>query len=52
MFDTQEGEEESKVKTQGTGDMWDRYDQLYKKYQEGKKEVNELEKELARLKDQ
>ena len=38
--------------TTGTGDMWDRYDQLYKKYQDATKENNELEKELNRLKDQ
>lgn len=36
----------------GGGDLWDRYDQLYKKYQEGLKENTELEKELARLKEQ
>lgn len=40
------------VSVGGAGDQWDRYDQLYKKYQEGLKENTELEKELARLKDQ
>ena len=36
----------------GSGDQWDRYDQLYKKYQDANKENAELEKELKRLQDQ
>ena len=32
--------------------MWDRYDQLYKKYTDAMKDNNELEKELKRLQDQ
>lgn len=41
--------EEDKSKA---GDMWDRYDQLYKKFTEATKENTELEKELKRLHDQ